>query len=106
MRVKTFVIYGIELAIAGVLLWVEQRLFFLYFFLLVFIAMDMKYLDLRKLIFSTEMLERLRATIIHRKLGVTEEDITKARESALKELTREEEARFAQMLREIGLKDD
>jgi hypothetical protein len=106
MRVRTFVVYGIELAIAGGLLWVDQRLFFLFFFLSVLIAMDMKYLDLKKLIFSHEMLERLRATVIHRKLGITKEDITKARESALKDLTSEEEARFAQMLREVEIKFD
>lgn len=100
-RIITLVTYAIELAIAALLLWYDQRLFFLYFFFCFVVGLDMKYRDVRKLILACEMLERLRIRVILRKLNVTEEEITKAR----KELTPEEDILLAKLLSDVGLKN-
>jgi hypothetical protein len=40
-----------------------------------------------------------------KKLNVTEQEIAQAREDAIKELGREGEWRFVQLLRDVGLKE-
>jgi hypothetical protein len=105
VRTRTFIIYGVELAIAAILLWYDQRLFFLYFFLCLLAVVDTRYVYLKKLIAACETLDRLRFKVIIKKLNVTEEEITQAREEAMNELGRVGEMQLVKLLREVGLKE-
>ena len=72
---KKFLIYTIELIIAGVAIAIDMRLFWLYFFFTVMYMLDKKIDNIRKLVRVYQVFNETKIQAIARKLHVSEDDI-------------------------------
>ncbi len=88
---RLIIIYIIEIAIAAVILWYDQRLFFLYFFAATMMHLDRRAHHLEKMVrvFSYFSETKILALIHH--LKISEEEIDNIRSKYLKRLTPEQE---------------
>lgn len=91
---KTFFIYFIETAIAGALLWFDQRLFLLYFFVIVIWAIDSKVDHLRKIIRVNGFIDECRTLAIAEHLNVPKEKMNKIYQDAINRLDQEKRKEF------------
>jgi hypothetical protein len=94
-------IYAIEAAIGAVLLWFDQRFFFLYMFIVLLITLDLMFNYLRKTIrfFGIKNIAETHSLVQH--FGIKEEEIHKVWDELLETLTEKERNRFFKEFRDI-----
>ncbi len=86
---KKLLIYGIELIVAAILMWIDQRLFWLYFFIITMYLIDSRTDYLRKIIRVFQVFNETKIMTIMKKLNISEEEIKKTLEKTKESLSAE-----------------
>jgi len=97
MKLKTIFIYVVEIIIAAILLWFDQRIFFLYFFFCVMLMVDQKIKYLKKIIRIFWLQSNIRQQAIIKHLNIPDEELYR--------ILNEESKRFADVEMESIYKD-
>ena len=100
---KKIIIYTIEILIAAAIIWYDQRLFLLYFFIIVLWKIDSKIEFLRKLIRVFGVIDEARLLAIARHLNVTEAQMNKVLKEALDKLSEEQRKLLEKDFKDIQL---
>jgi len=98
---KMIVIYSLEILIAAALIWYDQRLFFLYFFLITMIHLDRRVSHLEKMNRVVGFYQEARDCSVIRHLKISDNALENMQKEMLKNMTPEQEKRFLESCKDV-----
>lgn len=99
---KNFLVYALEVAIAAVLIFIDQRLFWLYFFFIVIWLINQRANYLRRVIRVFQMANEVKLITIAEKLAISSEDFDRTFEKIRETSTPEKLESLEKDFREIS----
>lgn len=98
---RTVVIWTVELGLAAIVMWIDQRLFWLYFFGMVAAVINMRVETLRKIIRFFQIANEVKLLAIADKLGVTPQELQRKADEIRQSMSPEEWAAVEKDLQPI-----
>jgi hypothetical protein len=98
---KTALIWAIEIAIAAFAMWIDMRLFWLYFFVIVIWLVNRRIDYLRKIVRTFQIANEMKLLAIASKVGVEPADIERQYEVMWEELSPKQRSAVEKDLGEV-----